>query len=445
LRAGGWTFGGHFSTQFLRLATNLVMTRLLLPQMFGVMALANVLLMGLQLFSDIGLGQGIVQSKRGNEPAYLNTVWTAQILRGTLIWLAALLISGCLMLATSLHLLPPGTAYAEPRLPALIATLSFNALLGGLVSTRVATASRNLALGRLTLMELCSQTTAIVVMIVWALVDRSAWALVGGSIVSSMVRLALSHTYLPGEPNRLHWDRDAFRDIFAFGKWIFVTSILGFLSSNGDRLLLGALVDAKTLGIYVTAYFMVNALTDVFTKVSNSVAYPALSEVVRERPGDLIRTYYKFRAPIDSVSLLVTGLMFSAGHLLIRVLYDNRYQAAGHMLEILSISLFEVRLGLAGTSLMALGKPKLLAPIILVQVLVLFALMPWVFWTFGFDSAIWVIGVSVLCTMPVTFFLKIRHGLFDLRRELMFLPWLGVGYLLGLAIDGLARLLGFVR
>lgn len=445
LRAGSWAFGGHVGAQFLRLASNLAMTRLLVPQMFGVIALANVLLIGLQLFSDLGLGQGIIQSKRGSDSAYLNTVWTAQILRGAVLWCAALLIAACLVVAGTFHLLPAGTAYAEPHLPAIIAALSFNALLGGLVSTRVATASRNLAIGKVTVMELISQASAIVLMLVWALaVNRTAWALVAGSLASSTVRLVLSHTYLPGESNRLHWDREAFRDILSFGKWIFLTSILGFLSTNGDRLILGGLVDAKTLGVYVTAYFFVAALMDMFSKVSDNVAFPALSEVVRDRPLDLVRTYYKFRFPMDIVSLVITGGMFSAGHVLIRVLYDSRYQAAGHFMEILSISLFEVRYGLARTSLMAMGKPKLLAPVIAVQLAVLFLGMPWAFHHFGIEAAIWVIGISVLCAIPVTFFFKLRYGLFVMKNELIVLPWLAVGYIVGLGVSGLARVFGIV-
>ncbi len=148
LKASGWTLFGHAGTQFLRLVSNLIMTRLLLPQMFGIVALANVLLTALQLISDIGLSQGVIQSRRGANPTYLNTAWTAQILRGGLIWIAALLIAAGLKVADVFHIFPLGTTYAEPQLPALVAGISFNALLTGLVSTRVASANRNLALGR---------------------------------------------------------------------------------------------------------------------------------------------------------------------------------------------------------------------------------------------------------------------------------------------------------
>lgn len=434
IRAGGWTMGGHALSQLLRLASNLIMTRLLMPEMFGVMALANVLLVGLQLFSDIGLGQGIVQSRRGGERAYLNTVWTVQILRGGLIWLLALGASLGLYLLAGQHWLPAGSVYAAPELPAVIAALSFNALIGGFASTRLATASRNLALGRITLIEIGSQAIALALMVVWASLNHSIWALVGGSLLATALRVLASHTLLPGEPNRPRWDREALGEIFGFGKWIFLTSILGFLSANGDRLLLGGLVDPQTLGLYAIAFFMVSALQEMLAKISGNVAFPAFSEVVRERRDELKDTYYRFRLPVDVAALMATGLLLSAGHLLIDLLYDDRYLAAGHMIEILCIGLFAERYALAGQCFMALGLPKLLAPIIFIRILVVFGFIPVAFHIHGMDGALWIAGGSILFTLPLVIRFKIRLGLFDLKRELVVLPILVLGYLTGLLL-----------
>lgn len=445
LKASGWTLFGHAGTQFLRLVSNLIMTRLLLPQAFGIMALANVLLTALQLISDIGLSQGVIQSRRGADPEYLNTAWTAQILRGALIWAAALLIAAGLKTADVFHLLTPGTTYAEPQLPALIAGISFNGLLGGWVSTKVASANRNLALGRVSLIDVYCQLIAIAVMVPWALLSPTAWALVGGSIVSSIARVALSHTFVPGERNRLHWDWDSFREIFTFGKWIFVTSILGFLASNGDRLVLGGLVDAKTLGVYVIAAFMVTAMVQIFYRITSNVAFPAFSEIVRQNPQDLRRRYYQFRMPMDISSLFLTGFLYSAGHLLVHVLYNHRYDQAGYMLQILSISLFEVRFELVNSCMLALGKPRLLGPVIGIQAAVMFIFLPPIYHAFGIRAALWVIAAAALCRMLATVFIKISHGLFDLRRELLFLPVLPVGYIAGTALDALAQAAGLFR
>ncbi len=93
IHAGLWTIGGHALSQVIRLASNLILTRLLVPEMFGLMTLANLLLVGVWLFSDLGLKQSVVQSSRGHEPTFLNTAWVVQIVRGIVMWLMALLVA----------------------------------------------------------------------------------------------------------------------------------------------------------------------------------------------------------------------------------------------------------------------------------------------------------------------------------------------------------------
>jgi O-antigen/teichoic acid export membrane protein len=417
------------------LGSNLIMTRLLMPEMFGVMALANVILAGLHLFTDIGLGQNIVQSARGSDPRFLNTAWTLQIIRGALVWGLALAASLGVYLLAAFHFFPANSAYVEPVLPAVMAVISFNALIGSLVSTRMATANRTLNLGRITQIELASQIAALVLMVVWTYIDRSVWALVAGSLVSSALRVYLSFAMLPGEKNVLHWDRHAFHEILGYGKWIFLTSVLGFLAANGDRLLLGGLVSTSTLGLYSIAFFMVSATQDLFSKLIGNVAFPAFSEVFRDRREMLKQTYYKFRLPIDVMTLLISGIFFTAGHLLIQILYDTRYHDAGHMVEILSIALFETRFSLAGQCFMAMGNPKLLVPIILIRLVALFVLMPVSFHFWGLGGALWVAGGSVLFTLPYTLYLKWENGLLDGMREIAVLPLFALGCLIGKIFD----------
>ncbi|NTU70163.1 oligosaccharide flippase family protein [bacterium] len=78
IRSSAWVFGGQIGGQLLRLASNLIMTRLLVPEMFGVMAVANTLIVGLQLCSYLGVQHNIIQSTRGDERIFLDTAWVIQ-------------------------------------------------------------------------------------------------------------------------------------------------------------------------------------------------------------------------------------------------------------------------------------------------------------------------------------------------------------------------------
>ena len=93
IRGSAWSIIYAGLNQALRLGSNLVLTRLLAPEIYGLMALVSAVSQGLRMFSDIGIGPSIVQSGRGDEPAFVNTAWTLQVLRGLFLWLCAGLIA----------------------------------------------------------------------------------------------------------------------------------------------------------------------------------------------------------------------------------------------------------------------------------------------------------------------------------------------------------------
>ncbi len=88
-RALIWSLLGFGTFQVLRFGFNLVLTRLLLPEVFGLMALVDLFIIGLHMFSDVGLGLSIVRSQRGDDPHYLNGAWSLQVVRGFCLWLGA--------------------------------------------------------------------------------------------------------------------------------------------------------------------------------------------------------------------------------------------------------------------------------------------------------------------------------------------------------------------
>ena len=89
IRGSAITVIGYGASQIIRLGTNIVLAALLFPEAFGIMALVWVFQQGLAMFSDIGIGTGIIYSKHGDDPRYLNTAWTTQVVRGVVLTLIA--------------------------------------------------------------------------------------------------------------------------------------------------------------------------------------------------------------------------------------------------------------------------------------------------------------------------------------------------------------------
>ena len=420
LRAGSWTVVGFALSQAIRFGANLVMTRLLVPEMFGVMAIATMVMYGLALFSDVGLRQSVVQSRRGREAAFLDTAWTIQIARGFVIWAGALAMALVCVLLNALA--APGSVYADPSLPYVIAILSVSAVIGGLESTKIHEASRTLSLGRVTQIELASQLCGLACMIGWALVDRSIWALVAGALGAAALRTLLSHAWLLGTANRWRWERSAAGEMLAVGKWIFAASALGFLVNSADRLILGALVNSALLGVYAIAFLLFSAVEQVLAKIIGDVSFPALSEVARERPAALRSAYYRFHLAVGLPACFAAGLLVAAAEPLVAALYDARYADAGWMLRILAVALVTLPFRVAHQCFIVLGEPAQMSAIGAIRLVSLCALVPLGWHFFGLAGALWGIVLSYFSPLPTTLWFVVRHRLFDASKELALVP-----------------------
>jgi O-antigen/teichoic acid export membrane protein len=321
-----WTLAGYGSSQIFRLGGNLVLTRLLTPEAFGLMALVQTFLIGLQMFSDFGLFPNIVQSQRGDDPKFLNTAWTIQAIRGGALWIGSCLLA-----------VPVAQFYNEPMLVQLLPLAGLTAILGGVASTKLATANRRLAMKQLTIMDVTVGLLSLLVTVGLALAYRSVWALVVGSLVGSLLRTLASHWWLQGESNWFAWDREAAEEIQKFGRWIFISTIIGFFALQSDRLILGRLLDVRFLGIYTIALSLSSVVEQVVDQVNSKVLFPTYAELIRERPQALYHNLRKARVILLFLSAAcAVGFVFG-GPALIDLLYDDRYLEAGWILRVLAL------------------------------------------------------------------------------------------------------------
>ena len=127
-RGSLWAVLGFGGGQILRLLGNLVLWRLLYPEAFGLMAIVNVFMLGLLMFSDVGIGPSIIQNERGDDPRYLHTAWTIQVVRGLVLFAVAAAAA-----------VPLSRFYHEPELARLIPVVAVSSILSGFNSTKLFT------------------------------------------------------------------------------------------------------------------------------------------------------------------------------------------------------------------------------------------------------------------------------------------------------------------
>jgi O-antigen/teichoic acid export membrane protein len=223
-------------------------------------------------------------------------------------------------------------------------------------------------------------------------------------------------------------------EIYNFGKWIFVSSILGFLINQGDRLLLGGIISSEMLGVYTVAFFLANAAKDVLSSLISSVFFPVLSKIFLESPESVKPTYYNLRIKIDAITFFLAGFLFSSGQLVISFLYDDRYQDAGWMLQILALSLLGVGSRLSGQLFLVAGKSKIFTIITAAQVISLYSVTLFFSNFYSFEAVIWSLTLTpMLVRVIFTGCFMHKFFFFDIGKEVLCAPLFGVGLFFGIA------------
>jgi O-antigen/teichoic acid export membrane protein len=439
LRAGSWTVFAYGCTLVLRLASSLILTRLLAPEAFGLIAIVSTIATVAMLLSDIGIRQSIVHSPHGDEPMMLNTAWTMQILRGGLIWLVCCLIALALYGAGQAGWLTVGSVYSSPQLPLLLALGTFNAVIVGFESTKRFSADRRIDQKRVVLIELGSMFINISVAIVLSWLTHSVWAIVVGGLVAAVCSVSAGHAWLHGQPNRLAWHREFASQIFHFGKWILASSLLFVLAANGDKLLLGVWVTPAVLGCFSIGQSLAQILELAVGRVFTQVASPAFADVMRNSPQRLREVYLRMRLPVDLIFISAAGFLFAIGPWLVGLMYDPRYREAGTILQILSFLLIVARYGVSTSAYLALQAPQVQALMNLVRVVAFFVCVPLAYRAFGVNGAYWAIALSPASIAPVVWWFDRRYGIASWRHELLTLLVWPVGWVLGLAFVAAAR------
>ena len=326
INSGVWVTAGYGLQQVLRLGSNLILTRLLFPEAFGLMAIIQTVMMGLTMMSDIGIVPSIIQNERGHEQDFLNTAWTLQIIQGFAIFLVVLLTSNFF-----------SEFYHEPLLRELLPIVGLSAVIAGFNSTKLASANRNLLMAKVTMIELATYIITILVTIYLAWLYKSVWALIWGTLVGGILKTLASHFLLPGVNNTFAWDRSALKALLGFGSMIFLSSSLTFLAGEGNKLFVAKYLDVKTLAFYTLASMMSLVLWQAMLQLSGKILFPTYSEVLRNHPDRMSNVLTKARLLMLTTGGLCALFFVFYGDHFMWAIYDERYHETGVMLQILAM------------------------------------------------------------------------------------------------------------
>jgi len=435
MRSSAFTIVGFGTQQAIRFGSNLILARLLFPEAFGTMALVTVLLVGLSMLSDLGIQPAIQSSKRGDDPDFLNTAWTLNMIRALMLFILACALAW-----------PMSWFYGEALLFQLIPVSAASLLILAFEPTRAETASRHMALGRVTLMEMSSQVISVVAMLLLAWWTGSIWALVAGNLVGAVARTVLAWVMLPGISNRIHLDRESARELVRYGRWIFFSTVAGFIVLQSDKLILGHYLTMQELGLYNIGFFLAGFPLMLGQLLVQRLMIPIYRSSPPRESAENFARLRRIRFMLSAFLVAGVAPLALGGIYIVDLLYDARYASSGAVTMVVSIALLPQMLGLTYDQVaLASGDSRgfftLNATRAAILVTLLITLVP----IMGIPGAPVAMASTALITYPLQLRLARKHGAWDPLHDAVMAAVAGLLLLVVLWVHGDALAIIFAQ
>jgi O-antigen/teichoic acid export membrane protein len=382
----------------------LVLAWLLVPEDFGLLAIATTAVGFLLKITDLGMIPALVQSTEADKKHY-DAAWTVNVTR-------AVFISGIVFLAAPVI----AQIFAEPRAVPIIRVLTLRPLLEATASMGIATLTRNLDFRPLSILKLTEAVVSTVISIVLA-PSYGVWALVAGTLAGSVSYLLMSYILAPHRP-RFAFDQTAIRPLVRFGRWVFLTSLIVMVGNYILQIVISRQLGTAELGLYVLAAQLAFLPAEVATEVVGAVTFPLFARL----QSDIYQVVRAFRTTLVGLSTLLFPtcvLLIVLAPALVQEVLGSRWEGTVPVIQVLAlVSLLGVFGDVTGPIFNGLGQPYKVTVIEIVQSLLLIAFV------WSLTSRYGLVGAA-LAWLPRVIISQIVSVIFV--RQLLPQPFAGLG------------------
>lgn len=307
-RGSAWTLATRWLSNLIGFISTIVLARILLPNDFGLVAIAAAYVAIIEGVSDFNVSHALIQSRSDERDLY-DTAWTLAVLRGV--------ISSAVMVTTA------GLAagfMGDARLETLIYVLALAPFLRGFVNPRFIDFEKKLIFSKQAYIVFSQRIVAFVAIVAIALIYQTYWALIVGTLIAALVQLILSYTFIPYRPN-IQFSRTW--EILSFSGWMSLARILATLTTRMDNFVVGRILGISQAGLYFMAREVGHLPTEKLTAPLNRVLFPAFSEI-SENKNRLRKAAIEALAVMASIGLSASvGFAFVADNIVPLVLGPN--------------------------------------------------------------------------------------------------------------------------
>lgn len=415
VRSGiSWNVSSSLIGQFIGFLRSVTLARLLVPEDFGLFAMALTIVVAANSVTTIGLDRTIIATKfetREQLKRHLDTVWSAELIRGIVV---ALLVA--------LSAFPMARFYGQSQLKFIIPMLACTSLVQGFQNIGLVLLRKEISFGKLFWFELITNVAGVVLTIGLAVVLKNVWALVFGMLLTMMIATALSYVFHPYRP-RVKFDRLALTESLHFGKFAIIFAIAAYVSNVLDNIMVGRFLGTAALGNYSLAFNIASAPIIVVIFSVTTVLLPAYAELNSQNPRMLEPAFAKAFNATLIITLAIAVPVFFLADEIVRLLFGIRWTTAGSVLRILALAIpLRGATLISSTVFWSAKRPREVAILRALDALIfLVAIYPFIL-TFGLVGVAWagVLMYGFACVNRAVTLNKIIPGIsFKLLQSLL--------------------------
>ncbi|MBN1255251.1 MAG: lipopolysaccharide biosynthesis protein [Deltaproteobacteria bacterium] len=361
-RGGMWVFVLRGVEKVLGLVRLVILARLLAPSDFGLFGIALLAMSTLETFSQTGFQTALIQRKE-DITHYLDTAWTVSIIRGVILFIIIFLSAPHVSLF-----------FNTPEASIIIQIIGISLILGGFSNIGTLYFQKELEFNKQFVYRLTSSLVEFITVVSAALIFKNVWAFVFGMLAGSLTGLIASYVIHPYRPH-FRLDLGKIRELFVFGRWVFWSTILIFLITQGDDVFVGKVLGATMLGFYQMAYRISNMPTTEITQVISQVTFPAYSKMQDDLPR-LREAYLRVLQLTAFLSFPIAGFIFIFASDFTRIFLGDKWMLMVSAMQLLACAgLVRSIAASSGFIFYAVGKPKIDTTMQIIRFFVLIALI----------------------------------------------------------------------
>jgi O-antigen/teichoic acid export membrane protein len=303
--------------------TFIILARLLTPEDYGLIAVAQIAISFSQLFWDAGLEKALIQT---NEPLKkaANVVFWVNASLGLCLYLLLF------VLAPQLSIF-----FNSPASMPVLRVMGLQILIGSLTTVQQALFVRDLNFRQLFWVRMAKALLPAFFSLPLAFLGYGVWALVAGSMVGSILTLFILWKKSSWRP-AWSFDKELAHKLLWFGIWIVGDSLIGWFISYGDNVIIGRFLGVTDLGVYRTGIYIITVLTSLTLNPFLPILYPTFSRLQNDIPA-LTALLHKVNRLIMALILPIgVGLMLVSS-LLVPALFGAKWQGLDIVLSVMGL------------------------------------------------------------------------------------------------------------